>query len=205
MNSRTSHQHAARRQEFAPRAQACNDLERAKARPRRVEAAVRSALGDAVAWRIGGGAAPGATAFATAAIANARLQLDTAGADRVEQSRVLAAVGWAAGRFARSALCRRIMTVPATRFVRAPGGPHGPDVLVRDRRGRLHAVIITARCNGLEAARIATAAAAAIPLPSLHVLTPMTVHVYALATGVRHSCTRDVGQGGGRLREMRVA
>lgn len=173
---------------------AMDRLQRAKFRHLFVEDAVRTALRDAIAWRIGGGAAPRPEAFAAAAAAAARLALDAADADMEERSRTLAAVARAARRFCASALGRRLMTLPAARFVRLPRRPQGPDAIVRDRRRRLHAIVLTLRGDALDAGDVATRAAAATTLSNADRITALTVHVFSLATAARHTFERDVVQ-----------
>jgi hypothetical protein len=180
-------------------------LEHAKARPFFVEDAVRTALRDAIAWRIGGGGAPRAEAFVAAAIAAARLGLDALDCDSVECSRTLAAVQRAARRFAISALGRRLMTVPAAQFLRLPRVAHGPDAIVRDRRRRLHAISLTARCGAFDAGQIASRSARATPLSVVDRLTPLTVHVFSLATAQRHTFVREVSSEHANRSDARVA
>jgi hypothetical protein len=169
-----------------------DQLARVKSRPMLIESAIRVALQDAIAWRIGGGSAPGATAFATAAVAAARLALDTIDGDSAERSRTLATVQTAARRFAGSPLGRRLMTIPASQFIRIRQSPDGPDALVRDRRRRLHAIALTAQRDAFDAGRIASRVARATPLAIADRLTPLTVHVFSLASGRRHAFARDV-------------
>jgi hypothetical protein len=185
----------------------CADrLALAKSRPLVVEGAVRTALRDCVAWRIGGGSAPSADAFVAAAVAAARLSLDAAGCDATERSRALTAVHQVTARFTRSALCRRLMNVPPSKLVRLPRTADSPDVIVRDTNRRLHATAITARADALEAGRVATRVAAATPLPLADRLVPLTVHVFSLATGHRRTFERDVlGERANRLIDARVA
>jgi hypothetical protein len=168
-------------------------LQHAKFRPKFVESAVRSALRDAVAWRIGGGAAPSADAFGAAAVAAARLALDTADGDLAERARALAAVGRAARRFTASALWRRLTELPAARFLRVPHCARGPEVVVRDRRRRLHAITLSVRADTLAASNVATCVAAATPLGAADRLAPVSVHVFSLVTGRRYTFQRDVG------------
>jgi len=167
-------------------------LEQAKSRPRFVAEAVRTALRDAVAWRIGGGRAPSAQAFIGAAVASARIALDTIDASPGECSRTLAAVQRVAERFTRSALYRRVMHVPAARFVRLQRGAHDADVIVRDRRRRLHAIVLTVVRDAFDAGRIATRVALATSLGIGDRLNPLTIHVFSLGTGHRLTFERDV-------------
>ncbi len=181
-------------------------LQRVKFRPLLVENAVRTALRDAIAWRIGGGAAPSADAFAAAAAASARLALDAAYCDSSERSRTLTAVQRAARRFTGSALCRRLMILPASRFLRLADETHAADVALRDARRRLHAVTLTVRDGTLEAGRFATRVAQSTPLAAADRLTPLTVHVFSLSTGIRLSFERDVSAfGAPRTDDARVA
>lgn len=170
-------------------------LELTKSRPAVVEDAVRTALRDAIAWRSGGGDAPSPAAFAAAAVAAARLSLDAADGDSAERSRTLAAARDAAYAFAAGRLCRRLMTVPASRFVRLPRTPLSPDAVLRDRRRRLHAVALRARCDAFTAGRIAADVARSTPLAAGDRLTPLNVHVVSLATQQRHTFQRDVPGG----------
>jgi hypothetical protein len=167
-------------------------LEQAKSRPLFVEEAVRTALRDAVAWRIGGGQAPSAHAFTGAAIASARIALDAIDASPAERSRTLTAVQRVAERFTRSALYRRVMLVPSARFVRLLRGTHDADVIVRDRRRRLHAIVLTVARDAFDAGRIATRIASATSLGVGDRLNPLTVHVFSLGTGHRLTFERDV-------------
>lgn len=169
-------------------------LARAKARPLHIESAVRIALGDAMAWRIGGGSAPTPAAFAAAAVAHARQVLDSSNFDTTERSRTLSAVQLTAKRFAASALCRRLMTVPAAQIVRLPPAAHGPDAVVRDRRRRLHAVTLKLDPDAFEAGRTATLIAGATAVAVADQLSPLTIHVFSLATGQRQAFERDVRQ-----------
>jgi hypothetical protein len=178
-------------------------LGQAKARPALVENAVRTALREALMWRIGGGRAPNSEALVAGALATARCSLDVLDCDRAERSRTLAAVGNAARRFASSALCRRLMAVPAAQFFRLPNSPHGPDAIIRDRRGRLHAVVITAGGDAFEAGEIAGRVARATALPRGCRLTPLNVHVFSLASAQRHLFQRDLAMR--RIDESRVA
>jgi len=167
-------------------------LEHAKARPTFIEDAVRTALRDAIAWRIGGGSAPSADALVAAAVAAARLGLDAIESDSSERSRTLTAVQNAAKRLGTSALCRRLMKVPASQFLRLPRTAHGPDVIVRDRRRRLHAIVLTVRRDAFAAGNIATRAARATPLSVGDRLTPLSVHVFSLATANRYVFEHEV-------------
>jgi hypothetical protein len=170
-------------------------LEQAKSRPLFVEEAVRTALRDAVAWRIGGGQAPSAEAFVGAAVASARLALDALDGTPDERSRTLAAVQRIARRFTTSALYRRVMQLPAARFVRLQRGARDADVVVRDRRRRLHAIVLTVRRDAFDAGRIATQTALATSLGVGDRLNPLTVHVFSLATNQRLCFERDVFAG----------
>jgi hypothetical protein len=105
-------------------------LQQAKSRPQFVEEAVRTALRDVVAWRIGGGRPPSQAAFIAAAVAAARLILDALEGDSGERSRTLAAVLRVARRFTMSALYRRLMQLRAEQFVRFTRDAHGADVIV---------------------------------------------------------------------------
>ena len=167
-------------------------LERAKSRPAIIEAAVRTALRDAIAWRIGGGDAPSPAALTTAAVAAARLTLDVTNGDSAERSRTLAAVAHAARAFAAGRFCRRLMTVPASRFIRLPRTFASPDVVVRDRRGHLHAIALSVRCDAFNAGAIAEDVARSTPVAAADRLMPLTVHVVSLATQQRHTFERDV-------------
>jgi len=167
-------------------------LEQAKSRPLFVEEAVRTALRDAVAWRIGGGQAPSAQAFTGAAVASARIALDAIDGSPDERSRTLAAVQRVAERFTRSALYRRVMHVPAARFVRLRCGAHDADVIVRDRRRRLHAIGLTVVRDAFDAGRIATRIALATSLNAGDRLNPLTIHVFSLGSGHRFTFERDV-------------
>jgi hypothetical protein len=167
-------------------------LERAKSRPAFVERMLRAALHDALGWRIGGGRAPSAESFVTAAVAAARLNLAALDGSSGERSRTLAAVQRVGSRFAASALFRRLMHVPAARFLRLAGDPGDADVIVRDRRRRLHAVALTIEHDAFAASRIATRVASVMPLPAGDRLMPVTVHVFSLATGHRLTFERDV-------------
>jgi hypothetical protein len=86
------------------------------------------------------------------------------------------------------------MTLPAARFVRQPRRPQGPDAIVRDRRRRLHAIVLTLRGDALDAGAIATLAAAATPLSNADRIAALNVHVFSLATAARHTFERDVTQ-----------
>jgi hypothetical protein len=97
------------------------------------------------------------------------------------------------------------MTIPASRFLRVPRRRHGPDVVVRDRRRRLHAVVLTAHASGLEAGTIASNVAAATPLPPAGRLVPLTVHVYSLPTGMRRAFVRDTRRDSTLVQGPRVA
>jgi hypothetical protein len=167
-------------------------LQRAKFRPLFVEDAVRTALRDAIAWRIGAGSAPSSDAFVAAAVASARLALDAADCDSAERSRTLAAVQRAAKRFTASALCRRLMSVPPYRFLRLAREAHAADVIVRDAARHLHAVALTVRGDAFEAGRFATRVAQSTPLAAADRLAPLTIHVFSLADGTRHMFERDV-------------
>ena len=179
-------------------------LQRVKCRPGLVEDAVRTALRDAIAWRLGGGVAPGDDAFTAAAVASARLDLDALDGDPDERSRALAAVARAARRFAATALCRRLMAVPAARFLRLRE-PGATDAMVRDRRGRLHAIVLTIRSDALETARLATQIASAVALPVPDRLAPLTIHVLSLSGGYRHVFVRDLPSSSAHTRTARVA
>jgi hypothetical protein len=165
-------------------------LARVKARPSLVEHAVRSAVREAIAWRIGGGSAPSTAAFVGAAIAAARPALHAAGADASEYTRTLTAVQRVAHRFIASSLGRRLMNVPASRLAQPPYAVRGADVLVRDGARRLHAIVVTARPSTFDAGRAATLIAETTPLASADRLTPLTVHVFSLATGRRRTFQR---------------
>jgi hypothetical protein len=167
-------------------------LAHAKDRPLLIEVAVRTALRDAIAWRIGGGGAPNAQAFAAAAVACARQELDQIGADSAERSRTLAAVQFAAKRWTASALGRRLMTVPASQFVRLAPARRGSDAIVRDRRRRLHAIRLKLKPGALDAGRAAREIADATCLAAADRLNPLTVHVFSLATGQRWTFERDI-------------
>jgi hypothetical protein len=167
-------------------------LQRVKTRPLFVENAVRVSLRDAVAWRIGGGGVPSAHAFGAAAVASARLALDAAECDPGECSRTLSAVQHAAKRFASSALYRRLMTLPPSRFLRFARETNAADAVVRDARRRLHAIALTAGDDALAAGRFATRVARSTPLAAADRFAPLTVHVFSLADGTRHSFERDV-------------
>jgi hypothetical protein len=167
-------------------------LEQAKSRPLFVEEAVRTALRDAVAWRIGGGQAPSVQAFIGAAIASARIALDAIDAKPGERSRTLTAVRRVAERFTRAALYRRVMQVPAARFVRLARDVRDADVIVRDRRRRLHAIVLTVARDAFDAGQIATRIALTTSLGVGDRLNPLTIHVFSLGTGHRLTFERDV-------------
>jgi hypothetical protein len=170
-------------------------LQRAKSRPIFVQDAVRTALRDFVAWRCGGGKSPGPEAFIAAALAAARLALDEIDCDAAERSRTLASVERAAGRFTRTALGRRLLNVPAARFLRLPRTANGPDAVVRDRQRHVHAIVLTTGHDALEAGQIASRVAAATPLAIADRLKPLTVHVFSLTTAHRRTFERDVCTG----------
>jgi hypothetical protein len=165
-------------------------LEQAKSRPLAIEAAVRSALRDAVAWRIGGGRAPSSAAFVAAAVASARLALDAIEGGSGEHVRTLAAVQRVARCFTASAVFRRLMRLPAARFLRLERS--AADVIVRDRHGRLHAIALSIRHDAFDAGRIATQIALATPLSVGDRLNRLTVHVFFLMTAQRLTFERDV-------------
>ncbi len=167
-------------------------LEQAKSRPFVIEAAVRSALRDAVAWRIGGGRAPSSDAFIAAAVASARLALDALDGGSGERSRTLAAVQRVARGFTTSAIYRRLMQLPAARFLRLDRSARDADVIVRDRQRRLHAIALNIRDDAFDAGRIATQIALETPLPVGDRLNPLTIHVYFLMTAQRLTFERDV-------------
>lgn len=167
-------------------------LAQAKARPMLIEHAVRTALRDAIAWRIGGGVAPNVDAFAAAAVAAARQALDTGTADALERSLTLGPVQSGAKRLSASVLGRRLMSVPASRFVRLSSALDGPDVIVRDRRRRLHAIVLRTNPDALDAGRTATAIANTTPLPGADRLGPLTIHIFCLATGQRYTFEREI-------------
>jgi hypothetical protein len=155
---------------------------------------VKTALRDAVAWRMGGGHAPSPDAFVAAAVAAARLALDTVDANSEERSRTLAAVQHVARRFTATALFRRIMVLPAARFVRLTPSRGDAEAVVRDRRRRLHAIVLTLEHDAFDAGRIATQVALATPLSAGDRLSPLTIHVYSLLSARRRSFERDVVQ-----------
>jgi hypothetical protein len=180
-------------------------LQQAKARPLLIEGAVRTALRDAIAWRAGGGTAPGTGAFIAAAVASAPFAFDAAGNDTSERSRTLAAVQRAAKHFTRSALWRRLMTLPPSQFLRLPRETDGPDVIVRDRFRRVHAIVLSVRRDAFEFGGIATRIAVSTPLSVADHLTPLTVHVFSLTTGRRHTFERAASEGHPSQRAARVA
>ncbi len=167
-------------------------LEQAKSRPAVIEGALRSALRDAIAWRIGGGRPPSPEAFIGAAIASARSTLDALDSGSDERSRTLAAARRVAQRFTASALYRRLMQVPTARFLRLDRSAHHADAIVRDRRQRLHAIVLTVRHDAFDAGRLASQIARATPLSASDRLNRLTVHVFSLRTAQRFTFERDV-------------
>ncbi len=171
---------------------AIDRLALAKARPILCEDAVRTALRDAIAWRIGGGGAPNGAAFAAAAVAAARQSLDAAAADSLERSQTLGTVQAGAERLSASALGRRLMSVPVLQFVRLPPAADAADAIVRDGKKRLHAIVLRLAPDPFEAALTATAIARSTPLSVSDRLGPLTIHIFDLGTGHRLTFVREV-------------
>ena len=162
-------------------------LARAKARPLLVEWAIRRALREAIAWRIGGGTTPRDEAFCAAAVAAARQALDARPADRSELARTLHIVQSSAQAFTHSKLWRRLLTISAARLINSRPTSDGADALVRDRRGRLHAIALRSSSDAFAAGHTAQCIAQLTTLPLPDRLNPLAVHVFCLTTQRRHS------------------
>ena len=169
-------------------------------RPALVERAVRSALIDAVQWRLGGGSAPSRAAFGAAAVAVARPGAARANVDAAGRLALAAATERAATRFFASSLGRRLMTVPSAQLVAAPYSKGGADVAVRDAAQRLHLISLTALRLPLDIAARARAVAACAALAPQDGLAPVRIHLYSLWTGKRYVCSRRLTPAGAALR-----
>ncbi len=150
------------------------------------ERALRHAIAEALRWRSGGGAAPSDDAFVTATLAAVREIADWEALDGRTRLTFNRRLETAARRFAVSSLGRRLRTIPIERLLRVPNG-RDPDVLVRDLRGEAHAVVVTSACDPFELANRARAIEATIDVPLGARLSPLTIHLYSLATGRRHA------------------
>ena len=154
-------------------------------RPAAIEYAVRTALVEAMKWRLGGGAPPAENAFAYAAVAavrQARWAPDSA-SQRAATARTAAT---AAVRFFRSPLGKRLMSVPAARLVGTGVTDEGADVALRDSAQRLHLVALTMLVRPLDINARAREVYEATLIAPRDRLAPVRLHLYSLATGVRH-------------------
>ncbi len=171
---------------------AADRLARAKARPVLVEHVIRTALRDAIAWRIGGGAAPESEALGAAAVVATRQLLDARAADVAELSRTLSAVQAAARTFTQSKLWHRLMSVPTSRFIRLEPDASGPDAIIRDRHGRVHVVALRFTGDAFAAGSAALHVAQSTRLAAADRLAPLHVHIFCLRTKRRHAFQLDV-------------
>ena len=164
-----------------------------RARPVLVEFAVRTALVDAMKWRLGGGAPPAENSFAYAAAAAARQELSRsrgATAHRNDATSLARTAATAAASFFRSPLGRRLMTLPQSQITAtAAGVVGGADVAIRDAGGRLHLIALTALARPLEIGARAHDVARSTPLAPRDRLCAVRIHMYSLVTGMRHEST----------------
>ncbi len=162
-------------------------------RPVLVERAVRSALVEAMRWRLGGGAAPNRSAFGFAAVAAVRQAAAPVGVAAAVRLELATVTERAAIRFYSSLLGMRLMSVPARQITCAPGISPGTDVAVRDRANHLHLIALTALAWPLEIGELVSRLADESGFPPQDRLAPLQIHVYSLRTGVRHQYRRIPG------------
>jgi hypothetical protein len=154
-----------------------------RSRPAVIEYAVRTALVEAMTWRLGGGKPPDEGAFACAAMAAARQEAWRGPAALVDTS---AAVHARALRFFRSPLGRRLINLPQAQIVRTGAGRCAADVVVRDRQERLHLIALTVLRRPLDIGDFARRLSEETLVAPRERLSPLRIHVYSLATGIRY-------------------
>jgi hypothetical protein len=159
-----------------------------RAEPALIEHAVRTALVDAMKWRLGGGTPPNENAFAFAAVAAARQERagsNVALAQRSEPATLRGAAAAAALRLFRAQLGKRLMTLPSAQIVRTGDTDCGADVVVRDTGGRLHLIALTALSRPLDISARAREVAEQTHVAARDRLSSVRVHMFSLATGAR--------------------
>ena len=164
-------------------------LDAIRARPALIESAVRTALLDAMKWRLGGGAPPAQHSFAFAAAAAARQELSRScggTTPRIDAASAARAASAAAVRFFRAPLGKRLMTLPHAQIVVAAATTGGADVAIRDGAGRLHLIALTTLVHPLDIGARARDVARNTPLAPKDRISAIHIHMYSLVTGVRH-------------------
>ncbi len=168
-------------------------------RPALVERAVRTALIDAMKWRLGGGGAPAENSFAFAAAAAARGELSAScagSAQRPDAAGLARVAAAAAVRFFRSPLGKRLLTLPREQIAATATNKGGADVAIRDRAGHLHLIALTTLRRPLDISARARDVARNTTIAPQDGLAAVRIHMYSLVTGIRHessgwSRTRD--------------
>lgn len=163
-------------------------LDAIRARPALIERAVRTALIDAMKWRLGGGGAPAENSFAYAAAAAARQDALACGfaAQRTDVANLARAAAAAAVRFFRAPLGKRLLALPLTQIVASAAPAGGADVAIRDRAGRLHLIALTTLVRPLDISARAREVAGKSTLAPRDRLSAVRIHMFSLVTGRRH-------------------
>lgn len=164
-------------------------LDAIRTRPALVERAVRTALIDAMKWRLGGGGAPAENSFAFAAAAAARQELSLsrgATAPRPDTASVARAAAAAAVRFFRAPLGKRLLTLPRAHITATGVTAGGADVAIRDITGRLHLIAITTLQRPLDISARARDVVCKTTIAPRDRLSGIRIHMYSLVTGMRH-------------------
>ena len=162
-------------------------LDAIRARPALIERAVRTALVDAMKWRLGGGGPPAENSFAFAAASAARqeLLLPCGAAKRLDSASVARAAAAAAVRFFRAPLGKRLLTLPCAQIASTEARYGGADVAIRDRAGRLHLIALTTLRRPLEIGARAHDVARHTTIAPRDRLTGVRIHMFSLVTGTR--------------------
>ncbi len=162
-------------------------LDAIRARPALIERAVRTALIDAMKWRLGGGGAPAENSFAFAAAAAARQELSRdVTAQRPDAASAARAAATGAVRFFRSPLGKRLLTLPPANIAATAATAGGADVAIRDSAGRLHLIALTTLVRPLDIGARARDVARKTTIAPRDRLSAVRIHMYSLITGLRH-------------------
>ena len=160
-----------------------NDLARLRSRSELMLSCVRLALRNAIAWRKAGGLAPTQADFITLARTRLQQSQDFLTAPAPDHRRMTSQVEGTARRVFASRLTKRLLTIAPRQYIASAG--ESPDALLRDRNGRLHAVLLSSETTPLNMGLAAVAVARRVLLENLSF--GVTVHVLSTDTGKHHT------------------
>jgi hypothetical protein len=160
-----------------------NDLGHLRSRSELMLSCVRLALRNAIAWRRAGGPAPTQADFTTLARTLLQQSHDFLAARAPNRRRMTSQVEATARRVFASRLTKRLLTMAPRQYIASAG--QGPDALLRDRNGRIHAVLFSSETAPLNMRLAAAAVARRVSLENLSF--GVTVHVLPIDTGKHHT------------------